>query len=160
MAKEPLTELEQLEIEERKQALESKKLNDELVRLQLAEKKSEVEMKRNNKERGKRDADEAIAKLREMQARCNHHLGGEGELAIVYGQGDMERPTAISGIQFTDQNILLRCNRCGKKWSQAVPAGDETFGPWAEGIELFRKSQFKQIAVVGGLVVKKQPAVA
>lgn len=155
MAKE-LTELELLEIEQRKAALEAQRIDTELKMLQLGKLRQEVETAKNNKERGKADAAKAIADEKERMDRCNHHLGGEGALAVAYGQGDMERPTAISGIQFTDQNTLFRCNRCGKKWSQEKPQGDgHRFGPWLEGVRLFSKSQFKQIAVVGGLVVKK-----
>jgi hypothetical protein len=149
-------QLKLLEIEERKQALESRKLQDELNRLQLGDLRAQVETKKINKERGAMDAKEAIEKLREQQGRCNHHVGGEGALAVVYGQGDMDRPTAISGIQFTDSSMILRCNRCGKKWNSKLPKGDEWFGPWMEGVELFKKSQFKQIAIVGGLQVKSQ----
>ena len=160
MAKEQ-TELELLELEERKQALESRKIQDELARAQLDTLKAEREMKKGNKERGKKDAEKAIADMRFQQSICNHHAGGEGVMAVTMGQGDEERPTCISGIQFTDQRILLRCNRCRKPWRSDLPEGDlhtgGFHGPWAEGVNLFKKSQFKQIAIVGGRVVAHNP---
>ena len=152
-------QLKALELEERKQALESKKIQDELARIQLTQARQELETKRSNKERGKIDAEKAIADLKSMQSRCNHHVGGEGPLAVTMGQGDLERPTCVSGIQFTNEQLMLRCNRCGKKWRNNIPNGDDFHGPWVEGVQLFRKSQFKTIATVGGIKVS-QSAVA
>lgn len=153
-------QMKALELEERKQALESRKLQDELARLQLSDLKAQVETKANNKKRGAADAKKAIEDRKAGRARCNHHLGGDGALAVVYGQGDMERPTCISGIQFTDQSIRLACNRCGQPWHSNFPNGNDEYGPFAEGVALFRKSLFKMIAIVGGVVVTKQPQVA
>lgn len=155
MPKEPI-ELTELEKEE----LEAKRLQNEIARLQLSDLRAQAETKTNNKKRGAIDAMKANADRKEQQRRCNHHLGGDGALAIVYGQGDEERPTCISGIQFTDQSIRLRCNRCGKPWRSDVPNGDDYYGPWAEGVALFRKSLFKMIARVGGIIVAKQPEIA
>lgn len=153
-------QLKALDLEERKEALEARKLQNELNRLQLADLRAQNETKVNNKKRGAADAKKAMEDRKAEQARCNHHLGGEGALAVVYGQGDEERPTCISGIQFTDKSIRLRCGRCGKPWCSKYPNGNDEFGPWAEGVALFRKSLFKMIAIVGGVVVEKQPQVA
>ena len=145
-------EEKRLELEERKQALESKKVADELARIQLAEKKQELDTKLNAKRRGKEDAEQAIRERAHVQAICNHHTGGEGGIAIMNGQGDTDRPTCIGGIQFLDDSIELTCNRCFKKWNSAYPNGsaEKNYGPWQEGVNLWKKSVNKQIAIVGG----------
>src|ERR1700722_11829162 len=101
-------ELTELEMEE----LEAKKLQNELTRLQLADLRAQIDTKKGNKERGARDAKKAIEDLRAVQARCNHHTGGEGAMAITQGQGDVERPTCIGAQQFLDERIRLMCGRC------------------------------------------------
>lgn len=153
-------QLKALELQERAEALEARKLQNELARLQLTDLRAQAETKANNKKRGVEDAKQAMESRKAEQSRCNHHLGGEGALAVTYGQGDMERPTCISGIQFTDKSILLRCNRCGRKANSKFPNGNEEYAPFPEMVDLFRKSLFKMIAIVGGVVIEKQPQVA
>lgn len=161
MAKEPIElsledQLKQLEIEERKQALESKRIQDELFRIQLSEKKQELETKKNNKARGRADAERAIEDLKMMQERCNHHTGGEGAVAVMQGQGDLERPTCIGAQQFLDDVIRLRCMRCGAE----ARSNDKDRVRWGQWVGLWRRSVNKQIMVVGGLKITKQPQVA
>ena len=152
MAKE-LTELEQLEIEERRQALESRKLQDELARMQLAGLRQEVETKTSNKERGAKDAKQAIEDRDALRARCNHHTGGHGAEAIAFGQGDEDRPTCIGAQVFLDDRIRLTCQRCGDVcWSDDVDR--QKWGRW---IVLWKHSINKTMMVIGGLKVTKQP---
>jgi len=152
MAKE-LTELEQLEIEERRQALESRKLQDELARMQLAGLRQEVETKTSNKERGAKDAKQAIEDRDALRARCNHHTGGHGAEAIAFGQGDEDRPTCIGAQVFLDDRIRLTCQRCGDVcWSD-----DADRQKWSRWVGLWKHSINKQMMVIGGLKVTKQP---
>jgi hypothetical protein len=162
MAKEPTDELQtleaelkRLEIEERKQALESRKLQDELARLQLTGLKAELETKQNNKKRGAEDARKALEDRAAIQARCNHHCGGEGAMAILQGQGDEERPTTIGAQVFLDDRIRLRCNRCGTEWW----SDDKDRARWAQGVNLWKHSFTKSMMVVGGLKIQKQPQI-
>ena len=148
-------DLKKLDYEERTQALESRKIADELARIQLGEKKKELATVQANKERGKKDAMEAIAARKRSQQYCNHHTGGDG-IALMQGQGDLERPTSIGGMQFLDQSFMLFCQRCFKEWRSNLPQGDgASVGPWAEGVALWRRSINKQMMVVGGLIQKK-----
>jgi hypothetical protein len=154
MAKEQ-TELEALELEERKQALESRKIQDELARLQLNGLRAELEMKNSNKKRGQADAKKAIEDRDAMRRRCNHHTGGEGAIAIAQGQGDPERPTCIGAQQFLDDRIRLTCGRCGDGcWSD-----DADRQKWAYWANLWRRSINKQMMVIGGLKVVRQAEV-
>jgi hypothetical protein len=164
MAKEPLTEHEQmeldmkkLELEERQQALQSRKISDELAMITLTEKKQELETKKARSAKGADDAKKAIEDRRRIQGICNHHTGGEGAMAIAQGQGDPERPTSMGAMQFLDQSIMVFCQRCFKEWHSDVPSGDLSrgIGPWGEGVQLWRRSINKQMAVVGGLVQPK-----
>ncbi len=158
MAKE-LTELEQLdadlkklELEERKQALESRKIQDELARLQLDNLKTELETKKGNKARGAADAKKAIEDRDAMRRRCNHHTGGEGAIAILQGQGDVERPTCIGAQQFLDDRIRLTCGRCGDECYSDDPNREK----WTYWVNLWRRSINKQMMVIGGLKMVKQ----
>ena len=164
MAKEPTNEIQEielelkrLELEEKKILIESKKTQDELARMQLSTLKSELEMKRGNKERGHRDAMKAIADQKEVQARCNHHTGGDGSFAISQGQGDVERPTCIGAQQFLDDRIRLTCQRCRAECFSDDPDRQK----WAYWVNLWRRSVNKQMMIVGGLKqVKQQQIVA
>jgi hypothetical protein len=148
-------ELKRLEIEERTQALESRKIQDELARLQLGNLKQELETKRGNKERGAADAKKAIEDLHAMQARCNHHTGGKGALAIVQGQGDENRPTCIGAQVFLDDRIRLVCGRCRAEcWSD-----DPDRQRWALWVGLWKMSINSEMMVVGGLKQNRQPQI-
>lgn len=155
-------EEKRLELEERKQALESKKLHDELARLELAEKRKEVESRKAQKERGQRDAGMAMQERRNVQAVCNHHTGGEGGIAVARGMGDVDRPTSMGAQQFLDGSFRVFCQRCFKEWHSSCPNGNEQYGPWSEGARLWQKSVNKQIMVVGGLkqTVTQVPSIA
>ena len=149
-------QLEAIELEERKQALESRKIHDELARLQLTDKKRELETIQNNKKRGKADAEKAMADLKAMQAQCNHHTGGEGGVAIMHGMGDIDRPTCIGAQKFLDQRIRLVCGRCRSE----CYSDDPDRAKWNYWVGLWRKSVNKQMMVVGGLVINKVAQVA
>ena len=149
-------QLKQLEIEERKQLLESRKIQDELTMIQLTEKKRELETIKNNKARGKADAERAIAELKATQAQCNHHTGGEGGVAIMHGQGDIDRPTCIGAQRFLDQRIRLVCGRCRAECFSDDPDRQK----WAFWVGLWRKSVNKNMMVIGGPVITRVAQVA
>ena len=144
-------ELTELELEE----LEAKKLQNELTRLQLSDLRAQLATKKGNKERGARDAARAIEDLKAMQARCNHHTGGEGAIAITQGQGDVERPTSIGAQQFLDERIRLFCQRCRAECFSDDPDRQK----WQYWANLWRRSINKQMMVVGGLKFSKQPQI-
>lgn len=162
MAKE-LTEQEQieldlkrLELEEKQQALESRKIQDELARLQLTGLKAELETKTNAKIRGAADAKKAIEDLQAVQARCNHHTGGKGALAVTQGQGDEARPTCIGAQVFLDDRIRLVCGRCRAEcWST-----DPDRQKWAKWVDLWKHSINQEMMVIGGLKQTRQPQLA
>jgi hypothetical protein len=146
-------QLKVLELEERRQALESRKIQDELARLQLTGLKAELETKKGNKERGAADAKKAIDDLRAMQDRCNHRTGGKGALAITQGQGDTNRPTCIGAQVFLDDRIRLVCGRCRAEcWSN-----DPDRQKWAYWVGLWKASINQEMMVVGGLKQARQP---
>lgn len=149
-------QLKRLELEERTQALESRKIQDELARLQLTGLKQEAETKRNNKARGIEDAKKANEARLEMRRRCNHHTGGHGAEAVAFGQGDEERPTCIGAQIFLDERIRLTCQRCGDDCYSDDPDRQK----WAKWVGLWKHSINKQMMVIGGLKVAKQPQVA
>jgi len=155
MAKE-LTDLEALELEERKQALESRKIQDLLARIQLTQLQAELETKTNNKKRGQADAAAAIADLKAMQARCNHRTGGAGAIAIANGQGDVKRPTCIGGQIFLNDVMRLVCQRCRSEWW----SNDPDRAKWAYAVELWKESINKEMMIIGGLKTQKISAVA
>jgi hypothetical protein len=132
-----------LEIEERKQAIESKKISDELARIELAEKKQVLDTRKNAKVIAARDAMKADADRRAIQARCNHHLGGEGAMALLNGAGDMDRKPCVSGTRLPGDIVRIDCNRCSKEWFSNKPG-------FQEGFALFVKSG-RQMGEVGYL---------
>lgn len=145
-------QLKALELEERKQSLESKKIHDELARMQLSGLKQELETKTSNKKRGVEDAKKANEARESIRARCNHHTGGAGAEAIAFGQGDEDRPTCIGAQVMLDERIRLTCGRCNDVcWSD-----DPDRQRWQKWVGLWKHSINKQMMVVGGLKVQKQ----
>ena len=143
------TELTELELEE----LEARRLQNELAREQIETLRAEREMKKGRKERGKRDAEKAIADLKAMQDRCNHRTGGAGAEAIAFGQGDEKRPTCIGAQVFLDDRVRLTCQRCRAEcWSD-----EKNREKWAYWVGLWKQSINQQMMVVGGLKVKRAP---
>lgn len=149
-------QLKAIELEERKQLLESRKIQDELTLIQLTEKRRELETIKNNKARGKKDAELAIEELKRVQAQCNHHTGGDGGIAIMHGQGDIDRPTCIGAQKFLDQRIRLVCARCRTEWW----SDDPDRARWNVAVGLWRKSINKHPMVIGGPVISKVAQVA
>jgi hypothetical protein len=140
MSKETLTEIEREE-------LEAKRLQNELARLQLAELQMQVEQKTSNKKRGQADAKKAMEDRMAMQARCNHHTGGKGALAVALGQGDEDRPTCIGAQVFLDDRIRLTCGRCGAECWSDEPDRQK----WAFWVNLWKHSINQEMMVIGGL---------
>lgn len=132
-----------LEIEERKQAIESRKISDELARIELSEKKQALDTRKNAKTVAARDAMKADADRRAIQGRCNHHLGGEGAMALLNGAGDMDRKPCVSGTKLPGEVVRIDCNRCGREWFSNKPG-------FQEGFTLFVKSG-RQMGEVGYL---------
>ncbi|HWH59297.1 MAG TPA: hypothetical protein VN682_16835 [Terriglobales bacterium] len=149
-------QLKRIELEERQQALESRKLQDEVARIQLEALKREAETRKTNKARGVADAQKAIEDRDALRARCNHHLGGQGAMGIVSGQGDEERPTTIGAQVFLDDTIRLKCNRCG----DSCLSTDPDRAKWAKWVGLWKHSFTKTMMVVGGIKTTKVAQVA
>ena len=122
-----------LEIAERKQALEDRKIQAELTSIELAEKKQQLETRKNSKALQARDAMKADADRKSIQTRCNHHMGGEGAMALLNGAGDPARKPCVSGTKLPGDVVRLDCNRCGKEWMSNKPN-------FQEGFALFVKS--------------------
>lgn len=137
----------QLELEERREALEARKIQNELQAAQLEDLRQQKAMKKANKERGQADAKQAIEALKAVQARCNHHTGGQGAMAILNGQGDLKRPTCIGGQQFLDDRIRLFCTRCRAECF----SDDKDQAKWAYWVGLWRESTNTVMMIVGGV---------
>jgi len=148
-------QLKELDVLERRQALESRKIQDELARLQLADLRAQHETKVNNKKRGMEDAEKAIKDRASIRAPCNHHTGGFGPEAIHFGQGDLQRPTCIGAQMFLDDRIRLTCQRCNDECFSDDPDREK----WAKWVELWKHSINQQMMVIGGLKMVKQQQV-
>ena len=105
-------ELKQLEIAAKKAELED-----------LKERLAERQMKRETKaQRSKVNGDvlkqtENINK--QAQSRCNHRKGGNGAEGVILGKGD-DPQYAVIKHQFCNQDIWVRCLRCGKTWKPPI----------------------------------------
>ena len=152
-------ELKQLEIAERKQALQDRKDEAEMRSLDLVKKRADFDSDQRRQSRTKKTQEANQADVQAAQSRCNHRCGGDGATAIATGQGDPERKTCIGGIQFVSGSIKLFCERCPANWWSDLPNGGERnnrqCGTWNEGVTLWRQSHNKVFAVVGGLRVEK-----
>ena len=106
----------------------------ELAELEIEEKRLDLEIKREQvaKIRAQRSAklDEARAKLmatkqflaqREAnQANCNHRKGGIGAEAVMRGQGT-DAMYAVIKHKLPNGRYFILCQRCGKEWHPAEP---------------------------------------
>lgn len=105
-------ELKLLEVEEKKASLQD-------IRERLAER----QMTRDNKTQRSRGNGETLkqndARLRSIQSNCNHKKGGNGAEGLINGQGD-DSQYAVFKHQFHNQDIWVRCLRCGKTWKPPV----------------------------------------
>jgi hypothetical protein len=127
-------ELKALELEERKQALESKKIQDELARAQLDELRQKNDEAKRKKQIGAATVESANADRKRIQAMCNHHMGGQGASAIVNGQGDLRRDPSVGTQVLPNGVVVIHCVRCHKEWR----TGDKDF---KTGVELAQRTQ-------------------
>jgi len=106
----------------------------ELSELELEEKRLDLEIKRETvaKIRAQRSAklDEARAKLlatkqflaqrKANQDNCNHRKGGIGAEAVMRGQGT-DAMYAVIKHKLPCNRYFVLCQRCGKEWHPAQP---------------------------------------
>lgn len=144
-------DLTELELEQ----LEAIQLQNELTRMELTKLRQEVESATSQKKRGAADAMKANADLAARKARCNHRTGGQGAEAILFGQGDEERPYCIGAQVFLDETIRLVCGRCGADCRNTDPDQKE----WARWVGMWKHSINTQMMVIGGVKVTKAPQV-
>lgn len=105
-------ELKQLEISAKKAELED-----------LKERLAERQMKRENKEQRSKTNGATLKQNKQIndsaQKRCNHRKGGNGAEGVVGGKGD-DPQYCVMKHMFCNQDIWVRCLRCGKTWKPPV----------------------------------------
>lgn len=131
------TEFDNPDLQDFTTALQSKtnaQVVSELAELEMEEKRLDLEIKREqvSKIRSQRAAklEEARAKLiatkqflaqREAnQANCNHRKGGIGAEAVMRGQGT-DAMYAVFKHKLPCNRYFVLCSRCGKEWHPAQP---------------------------------------
>lgn len=115
-----------LEVEAKELELKSARLRllEQEANLQdIQERLAERQLKRETKQsrsiinghtlRQLADTDKAV------QARCNHHKGGDGAQGVVYGQGQDPQYAVLKHIM-SNGDTWVRCLRCGKTWKPPI----------------------------------------
>lgn len=121
-----LTEIEALDLENKKLENEAKKLEllERKAHLQdLEEQLAERELKRENKRQRSITNGQTLKQLDDIdtaaQKRCNHRKGGNGAHGVVAGQGD-DSQYAVLKHTFANGDMWVRCLRCRKTWKPPV----------------------------------------
>lgn len=108
-----LSELAELEMEEKRLDLEIKREQVAKIRAQRSAKLEEA--------RSKMIATKQFLAQREAnQENCNHHKGGIGAEAVMRGQGS-DAMYAVIKHRLPCNRYMILCQRCGKEWHPAQP---------------------------------------
>jgi predicted Zn finger-like uncharacterized protein len=111
----PLTELEQIQLEDARVELELKKATLR-QRKQEVEKYENAEADRMSKAKDKGVAlSEGVRSRRKLQDKCNHLMGGGDRAALIEGKGKGNR-YCVNKIKLPTGDVMVRCPRCKKVW--------------------------------------------
>jgi predicted Zn finger-like uncharacterized protein len=118
------TELEQLQYEERKQAVENQRLINEKLR-------HEADLVRQNQENWineRRQRGDALRqqqpenKFKAIRKTCNHRMGGKGRESFQQGRGGSSDQYAVVKTKLPTGDVMVRCQRCRTVWLPSWPA--------------------------------------
>lgn len=107
-ASEPRTEEQELE-------LQLKRLHVTELREQIAERELKRETIRMRARTNGATINQITREANAVQARCNHHKGGEGAHGVVGGQGT-DQQYAVIKHTMANKDMWVICLRCGKHW--------------------------------------------
>jgi hypothetical protein len=96
-------------------AIEERKLNMQDIRNRIDNSKLTVEDKESKARASGQSLIQEWRGRANVQSRCNHKKGGDGAAGVVGGRGDSEQ-YSIFRHKFANQDVWVRCSRCGKTW--------------------------------------------
>ena len=113
----------ELEIQERIQALEARKLENAKLRREHARYELEqAEAASRNKNKAQALADQRPEnKHAAVRRTCNHRMGGKGRESLLSGRGNSGQ-YAVAKIKLPTGDVMIRCPRCRMKWLPPNPS--------------------------------------
>lgn len=125
-AKNNKEELQRLEIEAKQLEIDAKKLEllERAANLQdVKERLADRELKREDRQHKFKNTGQALKSIAAgdlaAQTRCNHRKGGQGADGIIGGRGD-DNQYAVLKHTMLNNDMWIRCLRCGKTWKPPV----------------------------------------
>lgn len=132
-------ELKQLELEEKRLAVEAARAN----LIDTRERLDERELKREAVRERSRMNGATIKQLNVIesarQTNCNHHKGGNGLQDYTSGQGD-DTQYAVRKHKFANGDIQVACMRCHKRWNKPAKADYKTEESYTAAMDEYRKA--------------------
>lgn len=112
----------ELEIAERIQALELRKLEAQKLRRENAQYAlQQAELASRNKNKAQALADQRPEnKYASVRRTCNHRMGGKGRESLISGRGNSGQ-YAVAKIKLPTGDVMIRCPRCRMKWLPPLP---------------------------------------
>ena len=140
----------ELALEERKQDLENKKLQNAALRREADKgRMDDVNQHNRNKSKGKAlHGQRPEVQFAEKRKTCNHHMGGKGRENFVQGRGNMQEQSCVIKTKLPTGDVMVKCPRCRET---QIPPWDLNFyfgkdGNWLAKEEggKFDKAKFQE----------------
>lgn len=113
-----IDELAALEVEQKRQEIEYRKMDMIVKKDQVAKIKAEYDSKLEAFRMKNQSTLNLLAQRASQQANCNHRKGGRGAEGVMRGQGD-DAMYAVIKHKMPINDFMVLCTRCGKEWQPA-----------------------------------------
>jgi len=119
MTKEQLEQQEkELELAERREALEARKLENAKLRREADKSRMDMENEAaRNKSKGEAlRSQRPENKHKEIRRTCNHHMGGKDRDSLIAGRGNTSKDYCVTKTKLPTGDVMIRCQRCRTVW--------------------------------------------
>lgn len=123
--------------EEQQLDLQLKRLHVEELREQIADRELKRETIRMRARTNGATINQLTRELNAVQARCNHHKGGEGAHGVIGGQGT-DQQYAVIKHTMANKDMWVICLRCGKHWKPPIRSQFNTEVSYIEAVAEYK----------------------